>query len=209
MFPRWKKKIFVIGLNKTGTTSMAAVLKSLGYKLGHQAPAELLLYDWAKRDFRSLIRYCRSADAFQDIPFSLDYAYVALDNAFPGSRFILTVRDSAEQWLRSLSRYHTEKVGKGRLPTAEDLRQHPYRKVGWLWDYHRLVHGADEHTLYDHDSYVRHYELYNERVREYFRWRPADLLEVNLSDSGAAGRIAEFLGVPPSKVEIPHLNASH
>ena len=82
-------KVFVIGRNKTGTTSVAAALQSLGYRLGSQPQAELLMEDWARRDFRSIIRFCRGADAFQDIPFSLPRTYAAMDRAFPGSRFVL------------------------------------------------------------------------------------------------------------------------
>ena len=50
-----KEKIFVIGRNKTGTTSIAEVLSTLGFKLGDQLSAELLIEDWARRDFRSLV----------------------------------------------------------------------------------------------------------------------------------------------------------
>jgi hypothetical protein len=95
-------KIFVIGNNKTGTTSLSAALQALGYRMGRQATAELMMEDWGIRDFRRLIRYCHSADAFQDMPFSKQYTFQAMDAAFPGSKFILSVRDSDEQWYRSM-----------------------------------------------------------------------------------------------------------
>jgi hypothetical protein len=38
-----KKKIFVIGHNKTATTSDAAAIASLGFKPGNQPEAELLI----------------------------------------------------------------------------------------------------------------------------------------------------------------------
>ena len=110
LFPAKKKKIFVIGSNKTGTTSLGAALKNLGFRLGSQLEAELLLDDWAQRNFRRLIKYCRSAEAFQDIPFSLDYTFQAMDAAFPNSKFILSVRDSADQWYQSLTRFHEKGV---------------------------------------------------------------------------------------------------
>lgn len=91
-------KVFCIGRNKTGTTSMARAVVSLGFKLGKQSRAERLLEDWGKRDFCRIIRYCKSADAFQDIPFSLPDTYQALDEAFPKSKFILTVRNNSEEW---------------------------------------------------------------------------------------------------------------
>jgi len=89
-----RQKIFVIGNNKTGTTSIGAALEALGFSLGNQADAELLMEDWAKRDFQRIVDYCETADAFQDVPFSLEFTYQVLDYAFPDSRFILTVRNS-------------------------------------------------------------------------------------------------------------------
>lgn len=81
-----KKKIFCIGRNKTGTTSLAKALKNLGYRVGKQGKAERLLDDWGRRDFRQIVRYCKWADAFQDVPFGLDYSYQVLDYAFRGSK---------------------------------------------------------------------------------------------------------------------------
>lgn len=208
MLFRKKHKIFVIGRNKTGTTSLASALASAGYKVATQLPAELLVEDWVKRDFRSIIRFCRTADVFQDVPFSMAYTWQALDQAFPGSKFILTVRDSGEQWYESLTRFHTKLVGKNRLPTVEDLQQFPYVYPGWMWRQQQVVYGADEHTLYDRDKYIAHYEKHNADVREYFRFRPQDLLELNLADADAGSRLATFLALPASAISIPHLNKS-
>jgi len=80
-----KQKIFCIGLNKTGTTSLKVEMEKLGYVVGNQLQAELLFDDWIKRDFKRLIRYCYTAQFFQDIPFSCPYTFITLDHAFPGS----------------------------------------------------------------------------------------------------------------------------
>jgi hypothetical protein len=54
-----KSKVFCIGQNKTGTTSMGELLRSLGYKLAPQEPAEMMIDDWAKRDFSKIIKFCK------------------------------------------------------------------------------------------------------------------------------------------------------
>ena len=203
-----KRKVFGIGRNKTGTTSLALALQTLGYRVGDQSAAEELMEDWAIRDFRRLIRYCRSADAFQDVPFSLDYTYQAVDVAFPGSRFVLTVRDSPGQWYESLTGFHTRIVGRGRLPTADDLRELPYRYEGWLWRQQQLIYGADETTLYDRELYIEHYRRHNETVKDYFRHRPHDLLVLNLADPGSARALYEFLDLPYDGQAMPHLKRS-
>jgi len=207
-FFKKSKKIFCIGQNKTGTTSVEHVLKNFGYKMGDQAKAELLIHDWAKRDFKKIVKFCHSADAFQDIPFSNDFTFEILDYAFPDSKFILTVRDSTEEWFNSLKRFHTKLIGKERLPTAEDLKEYTYRYKGWMWENMQLKYGIDEMSLYDHDMYTEQYEKHNQRVIEYFKYRPDDLLVLNLSDDDAIKHLYAFLGFKYDGFVMPHLNQS-
>lgn len=203
-----RPKIFCIGANKTGTSSVSEIFRTLGLMVGRQARAELFLQDWARRDFRRLIAYCRWAEAFQDAPFSFPETYMALDNAYPSSKFILTVRSSSEDWYQSLIRYHTRIVGKQRIPTADDLRQYDYRYPGFLWDVQQLRYGADEKSLYDRDLYIESYETHNSNVADYFRDRPSDLLVLNVAAPDAACRLLAFLGYKDVKITMPHLNAS-
>ena len=125
--PWSRQKVFCVGRNKTGTTSLAEVMTRLGYRAGDQPKAELLIEDWARGDYDAIRKHCRRRDFFQDIPFSLPGTFQAMDGAFPKSRFILTVRSNAEEWYESLVRFHTKLIGAGRLPTADDLRAFEYR----------------------------------------------------------------------------------
>lgn len=203
-----RPKIFCIGANKTGTTSIEAVFRSLGLKVADQATAELLIHDWAKRDFRRLIRFCRFAEAFQDIPFSYPDTYKALDAAFPGSKFILTVRSSSEEWYQSLVRFHSQLLGLDHRPTADDLRRFEYRYPGFLWDAQRLRYGADEKTLYDRDLYIRCYEEHNSQAINYFQGRPESFIVLDIAEANAMERLLIFLGYPYTGQKMPHANAS-
>lgn len=201
-------KVFCIGRNKTGTTSLGAALGSLGYRLGDQREAELLLEDWARRDFRRLVAYCRRADAFQDAPFSYDYTFQAVDAAFPGSKFVLTVRESPDLWFQSVLRYHAGRSGRDRLPTAEEYRRDRHVHPGWLWRSHELIYGPGEERLFDEAIYKAHYTRHNERVAHYFGERPADLLVLDVARDDAMKSLCEFLGVPWSGQSMPWLNRS-
>lgn len=205
---RSKDKIFVIGQNKTGTTSMLQALDMLGYKVGDQAEAEGLIEDWARRDFRQIIKYCDSADAFQDVPFSLHHTYQALDQAFPAAKFILTVRSSSEQWYQSVIRFHTKIVGKDRIPTAADMKEFAYRWKGWAWRTMELIYGITDEQLYDKDIFIRSYETHNYNVQDYFRHRPGKLLILNVEAEGAEKQLCEFLGRTGELSSMPHLNSS-
>ena len=206
MNARQDGKVFCIGRNKTGTTSIAMALTNAGYRVGDQSIGERLIYDWADRKFDRIIDFCNSAQAFQDIPFSLPHTFQVLDSCFPHAKFILSVRGSADEWYNSLIRFHTKIVGKGRIPTPKDLKEFPYRQKGWLWDNMRIVYEIDENTLYDAALYKRHYDQHNDAVREYFRNRPDDLLEINLRHACAEQQLGAFLGVADSDGLLPHLN---
>ena len=203
-----KDKVFCIGFNKTGTTSIELVLNNFGYVVGRQIEAELLMDDWAMRDFRRIIDFCETAEAFQDVPFSLDFTYQALDQAFPKSKFILTVRNNADEWYRSLVRFHAKIVGVTSAPTANDLKNASYHSKGWLWRQHQYIFGADEDTVYNEALYKSCYTNHNHQVLEYFKYRPKDLLVINLAEPTAMQNLCEFLEIEYDGKAMPHLNRS-
>jgi hypothetical protein len=197
------KKVFCVGLNKTGTTSLAAALGNLGFRLGDQPSAELLIDSWAVREFDPIVSYCRDADAFQDVPFSLDYTYQAVDQAFPGSKFILTVRESPEVWFRSLVEFHARMFGGGRTPTAADLARADYRYQGWALKTVKSMFSLSEEPLYDEARLISRYREHNEMIRRYFWSRPDDLLELDLREEDSMDRLCAFLGVEPTGEPMP------
>lgn len=186
---------------------MAKAFRELGLIVGNQSVAELLLNDWARRDFRRIILYCYTAQAFQDVPFSLPFTFQALDQKFPGSKFILTVRDSPEQWYNSLTRFHAASFGKnGRLPTIEDLKVATYVYRGWTYEATRLIRDVPAYDPYNKDLLISQYNAHNDAVREYFRHRPGDLLVLNVAEPGAYDRLCDFLGKPGINKEFPWEN---
>ena len=200
-------KIFAIGNNKTGTTSLKVAIEDLGFIIGEQRPAELMHHHWAKRDFKPLIEFCKTAEFFQDFPFSKPFTFIALDQAFPNSKFILTVRDSPEQWDNSVTKFHAKLWGKnGRIPTKEDLMEAPYIYKGFAWEMKLYMNITPENDLYQKDLLIKSYIDYNESVIKYFEHRPENLLVINLSDKGAYRALCDFLGVKSNKEDFPWEN---
>jgi hypothetical protein len=200
-----RPKVFCIGRNKTGTTSMAKAFTELGLVVGLQWVAERLLCDWARRDFRRLFWYCRTAQAFQDVPFSLPFTFQALDQRFPRSRFVLTVRNSPEQWYESLTRFHAAKFANGRIPTCDDLRAAGYAR-GSAYDAYRLIHRTPPGDPYNRETLIASYNAHNNAVVEYFRHRPDDLLVLNVAQPDAYDRLCTFLGEPSTGKAFPWEN---
>jgi hypothetical protein len=204
---RHTQKIFCIGLNKTGTTSFSKAMEELGFKVGNQREAEKLFDDWVKRDFSKLTKYCKKAEFFQDVPFSLPYTFIAMDQAFPGSKFILTIRDDAEQWYNSLTKAHAKKWGKNnRIPTAEDLKNATYINKGHPWHTRIHIHPVTEKNPYEKKILLDYYQTHNKNVKDYFRHRPEDLLILNVAEKGAYQKLAHFLDINTDKKDFPWEN---
>lgn len=200
-----QEKIFCIGLNKTGTTSIESALRKLGYRLGDQVKAELLLHEYAKRNFRLIAEYCFTADAFQDAPFSFPFTFAAMDQFFPNAKFILSTRDTAEQWVDSLVNFHSKTFGNGNVPTREDLQNAPYRYKGFAWEVNRVVFNTPEDEPYQREALIRFYEHHNAGVREYFRMKN-NFLEINVSQPGAYQEMCRFLKKEPKEQNFQWLN---
>jgi Sulfotransferase domain len=200
------RKIFCIGAAKTGTTSLAAFFEGLGFAVGDQSAGELLVHEWARRNFIPIIAFARTAQVFQDIPFSLPFTFQALDQAFPGSKFIMSVRRDAEEWYGSLTRFATQLINKGRLPTADDLKEFPYHHKGWAFESAKLIYDVSEDDLFNRARFMKAYESHIDSVTEYFRHRPESLLRINVAAADAVERIMAFLEMPYRGETMPHLN---
>jgi len=204
----WKhNKVFVVGRAKTGTTTLSAALDRMGFVMGNQRQAELLVDEWRSQRFESLLQYVKTADAFQDAPFGFPGTFRLLDQAFPDSKFILSVRDP-EQWFASLVNHHASGVGLRvdleNFARADDemrqrIREWSYVNPGWVYRNQLDVNGAEsEEGLYDREIYLTQFRKHNDSVREYFRDRADDLLELDVSQHLTTDRLVSFLGLPSS-----------
>ena len=208
-FLRRKKnsKIFCIGLNKTGTTSIESFFMENGYTVGDQAKAEYLIEDWYKRDFKSTLEYCENYDAFQDVPFSLPYTFIFLEQHFPQAKFILTIRDSPEQWYSSLTAFHSKVLCNGtRIPNIQDLKSATYRYEGYAYTTHKAMFNTPDEDLYNKEILISYYENYVDSVQDYFRSKPEKLLVINVAKDGDYSRLCKFLEKPCTETGLSWVN---
>lgn len=200
-----KQKVFCIGRNKTGTTSVEFVLREFGYKMGHQPTAERLLPHYAKGDWKPILEYCKTAQAFQDAPFSWPETWKILVKAYPNAKFILTYRDE-ESWYNSITRFHSKLFADGkRIPTKEDLKNASYRYRGFMWDTNRAVYNTPDNDPYNKEILISNYSKHNNDVLAHFN-RHTNFLAVDVSHPGSYHKLCEFLGHTPLHKEFPHLN---
>ena len=171
-------KIFCIGFHKTGTTSLKAALKELGYRV--TGPNGVDDPDIAKNVYSMAHDLVRKYDAFQDSPWSV--IYKELDEKYPGSKFILTIR-SSESWIKSQVNHF------GQLET-------PMRT--WIYGV-----GCPEGN---EDIYIKRFERHYKEVVDHFKDRPDDLLILDLAKGDGWGKLCSFLGTDIPKKQFPHAN---
>ncbi|MCG7624820.1 hypothetical protein MHM97_15745 [Epibacterium sp. Ofav1-8] len=211
-------KIFGIGFNKTGTTTLRTILQLYGYNVAQQQTQEARLTKAVfHTDYTEFKSFCDKHDAFQDMPFSQGLTYVAADALFPNSKFILTERD-VDAWFTSMTRFHQKsfKLGDMDKVTEQDIRE----KIAYLYpDYihfhkERLLttyEGATKQVLwdklYDYDYYTKAYQYRNEAIKTYFADAPDKLLVIDVTKEVDTSRICQFLNIPAQyTIKMPHEN---
>jgi len=219
-----RPKVFCIGYNKTGTTTVESVLKSLGYSMPKQKDQEMTVVEELHLgNYKPLRALCSKYDAFQDMPFSQGVTYAVLDVMFPGSKFILTTRDSNE-WFESLKRFHLKGVLKrAGINKVEDFGEATFKdkKIYLHQNYlHNIAkrHAAklvdcelhyDWSLVYNEEYRIALYEQRNQEVIKFFQDRRDQLLVLNLANEVDNSKIIEFLDLPGKLVaQLPCLNKS-
>lgn len=204
---RNKPKVFCIGQNKTGTTSLNKIFKLLDMPAGNQRKAELLAINVLKGNYEEFFKYVKNEGiAFQDVPFSKSPVYKKLDKKFPGSKFILTIRDSPEIWYNSLTKFHAKLFGNGEIPEKSDLIGAKYVYPGWIWEMNRLNFKTPEEDIYNKKILIKQYIDYNNEVIDYFKNQPEKLLVVNLKEKNVTEKISNFLNSKKKLDTIPWEN---
>ncbi|GIV30545.1 MAG: hypothetical protein KatS3mg034_1118 [Vicingaceae bacterium] len=203
-----REKIFCIGFNKTGTTTLAKVLEDFGYRLADQDQSERLFRYWKERNFKPIIEFCKKADAFQDIPFSLPFTFQVLHFAYPHAKFILTVRDSEEEWYESLYRYHVNLFGDGKTVTEEDLQNAKHIWKGWAFEVNQHRYHPPKGEPYHKETLIKSYKTHNYIVEEYFHDKPDSFIKINVAKKEDYFRLAQFLNKKPLYDDFPWLNRS-
>jgi hypothetical protein len=176
-------KVFGIGLSRTGTYSLTDALNMLGIPALH-FPNDPVTQE-ELRAGRYRLSVLDEVQALTDIPIAPFYPQ--LDRAFPGSRFILTTRET-ESWLRSYENHYRMYVEHQRDEFDDFVFACVYGCLGFSAERFRDVK-----------------ERHEAEVRRYFADRPHDLLVLDIADT-AWEPLCEFLGLPIPDEPYPHTN---
>lgn len=173
-----KTKVFGVGYHKTGTSTLNVALRILGYKVcGNQT---WLASDLIDHNYDKVLNLLEDYDACEDTPWPI--LFKKLDERFPGSKFILTSRET-DEWIKSVKNH---------------FGGHSSLMREWIY-------GVDD-PLKDEKTYINKYTTHNEEVKKYFRDRPEDLLIIDWKENNGWKKLCNFLNEPEPKKTFPHAN---
>ncbi|WP_153914778.1 sulfotransferase family protein [Shewanella sp. TC10] len=179
-------KVFIIGLPRTGTTSVSVALLEHGFKVAH--------IGLTKRAFEV-------ADVVSDVPCFCDYPQ--LDKLFPNAKFVYVDRP-IDAWVNSIQMLLTKMA-----PNLADKTGtfHPILKRCFKQTFGDLK----ANDLLDETRLKQCYLSHQQAVFDYFEGRN-DLLTIALDDPNSLQTLLRFIGVSDEAitrndtVDFPVLN---
>lgn len=218
-------KIFCIGFNKTGSTSLYRAIKDLGFRADEQTfeEGEFLMYNIRQGDFNSVFKWMEKRsdiELFKDVPFSLPNVWERLYEKYPDAKYILSERDTSKQWYNSIKKFHIRIFKLLPFPTWEDIsnvnyrytRMHPWLNIprngkgGFLYDFIKCLNSSSENP-YDEKNLIRSYELHNIKVKKFFKDKD-NFISINVSNDKDYLKLCNFLEKKPIRNKFPRLKVT-
>ncbi len=174
-------KIFNIGLNRAGSTSLTEAMRILGYRAAHYKHQGKRLVEIVVGNIgmgqRPFLGLEGDYDVYSD--FAGRHFIPLLDQCYPNSKFIVTKRD-LESWLDSRER----KV----LKNLSD----PDYKYAW--------------KKIDRTQWRLEWQMFFREIDQYFHGRESDLLVIDIPSGEGWEKLCPFLGVAIPAVSFPWHN---
>lgn len=178
-----KNKVFCLGFQKTGTTSLTNFLERMDYNIAGYEPFRDLSDKEVTKEIlvERAVAVMQEYDGAQDTPWYV--LYPDMDAAFPGSKFIHVIRDT-ESWKKS---------------ALGDFSKHSNTIHEWIY--------GSKSPAGNEEKWAETYDRHNRDVQAYFAGREDDYLCLKLEDMALdADRIAQFLGFAGTVPDWPHSN---
>jgi hypothetical protein len=173
-------KIFIIGLPRTGTTSVCVACLNLGYKTAHTA--------YTRNTFRD-------AQVIADTPIFNDYKRLSM--LYPDAKYIYLDRELS-LWLPSIAQLLT-RMSSNLLSEKGGFNDTIKRC------YLETFSGLNIHNVSDYAFLSQCYQSHKNNVMKFFESRQVDYLILNLAHTGSIQALASFLKVN-CDIPMPFLN---
>ncbi|MGO2129796.1 MAG: sulfotransferase [Pseudoalteromonas prydzensis] len=174
-------KIFIIGLPRTGTTSVCHAFLQLGFSCAHTA--------YIQKTFVN-------AQVLADTPIFNDYQQ--LDKLYPNAKFIYLERES-EKWLPSI-RQLLQRMQVNL--TRADGGFNPHIKRCYFNTFGDFSSNALENDAY----LLRCYAEHKKTAQHYFLNRPTDFLCIDIANPTSFASLCAFLQIQTALTQFEKMN---
>ena len=203
-------RIFNLGHCKTGTTSLEHLfVNSFGFKLFNYMKLfytnKTLVDDvFIKQDYTNLLKTIENSKTnfFSDTPFNLSNVYKILDNEYPNSKFILSIRNT-ESWINCLKKWL--------IKIKIELLNTPFYYCSKTWVQYAFPKTMNEQwEIINEDLLVYLYEKHNNDIIDYFKGTNK-LLVYKLEDISESkiNKICDFIQIKNDNYVFPHKNKNN
>lgn len=186
-------KFIGVGLGRTGTSSLCQAMKILGFHTKHYMDyfKHLDYFDPESKTFQNP-RLLEEYSEFQCIANGTGAPIQLIDEAFPGSKYILTIRED-NAWLQS----------KRKSIEARSWDNMDYKTRTSQTLIRESIYGSLE---FDEKTWLQSYRLHNSSVIDYFSDRPKDLLIFDIESGDGWPELCAFTGTRLPDNHFPHSN---
>ena len=207
-------RVFCIGMNKTGTTSLNHLFEREGFKVAKQRDFEKMTAQFYKQgSIENILRVIDRTNPktnvfFQDIPFAIPGFWRYLVYRYPDAKFVLSVRDSPDQYYNSLVTFHKREWGID-IFDPEKLKKVKYIERGFPYRFMVEILGCPAEDPYNKDHLTSLYNKHIEDVERFFKKNLTDrFIKINLANQCDYERLNEFIGLNFNHTEFPHLHTT-
>jgi hypothetical protein len=189
-------KIFCIGMNKTGTSSLHQAFLNLGYKSIHQIPDNISVKDRPiiSKKINNNIRYLLKNNkpplsnidnytVYMDI-LPIVQNFKIFNQWYPGSKFIYTDRNT-DEWIQSRIKHIERNIKK----KEKNVYDGPFLTI-------------------DEEEWRKEKEEHYNDVMSYFKDNLSNLLIMDICSGDGYEKLCPFLNIPILKETFPKENVS-
>jgi len=189
--PRWReKKVFGIGLSKTGTSSLSSALTLLNFSTAH----------WTNPYSHDLLTEgdIPLFDSLTDI--SISHQYKEIYRQYPNAKFVLSSR-SVEEWEKSFLIHYQRSLHAASFDNLKEIiTNHQPPRFGQRYiDMHQALY-------FQHPNLQEAYFAHEQDVLSFFEGKEDQLLVLDVSKPNALQNLSEFLEVDCPQSNFPHVN---
>jgi len=176
-------KIINLGFQKTGTSSIEAAMRILGYSVCSSRPE--FLFPILNQQWDVVFTEADNYDCLSDHPWP--QLLEQLDERYLGAKYILTERE-IESWFKSVNHH----IGNKKEPLH-----------AWLYGRKGVLPAKNKHHV------ISVYQAHNQKIKDYFTYRRDDLLVIKNPTDFNWRVLCSFLNKEIPNEEFPHKNASN